>query len=272
MLRVEHLLPHHLIAAADTHHGGTFTVGTDDGSRHTVTAQFVKVIKRALGAGQQDDVGLCQLIHIVGIEQMYARVTLQHIEIGEVTEVAQQNDGDVHLSLLGTDRLCGKRHGVFFFDINVTVVRYYPDNGNAAKFLQHRNARLEETYIPPELVDKNSFNAFPLMGTKQHQRTVDAGKHTTTVNVAHKNYIGSGMQGHRQIDKVGIPQIDFGDASRAFQHDGIIAGGKAVVGSTNLPAQLVASFLAEILISIAVADRTPVKDNLRGMVRLWFQQ
>ena len=38
MLRVEHLLPHHLIAAADTHHGGTFTVGTDDGSRHTVTA------------------------------------------------------------------------------------------------------------------------------------------------------------------------------------------------------------------------------------------
>lgn len=110
------------------------------------------------------------------------------------------------------------------------------------------------------------------MGTKQHQRTVDAGKHTATVNVAHKNYIGSGMQGHRQIDKVGIPQIDFGDASRAFQHDGIIAGGKAVVGSTNLPAQFVASFLAEIIISIAVADRTPVKNNLRGMVRLWFQQ
>ena len=75
-----------------------------------------------------------------------------------------------------------------------------------------------------------------------------------------------------QIDKVGIPQIDFGDASRAFQHNGIIARGKAVVGSTNLPAQLVASFLAEILISIAVADRTPVEDNLRGMVRLWFQQ
>ena len=54
--------------------------------------------------------------------------------------------------------------------------------------------------------------------------------------------------------------------------NGIIASGKAVVGSTNLPAQLVASFLAEILISIAVADRTPVEDNLRGMVRLWFQQ
>lgn len=63
--------------------------------------------------------------------------------------------------------------------------------------------------ISPELVDKNSFNSLPLMGTKQHQRTVDAGKHTATVNVAHKNYIGSGMQGHRQIDKVGIPQIDF---------------------------------------------------------------
>ena len=37
-------------------------------------------------------------------------------------------------------------------------------------------------------------------------------------------------------------------------------------------AQFVASFLAEIIISIAVADRTPVEDNLRGMVRLWFQQ
>lgn len=109
------------------------------------------------------------------------------------------------------------------------------------------------------------------MGTKQHQRTIDTGKHTATVNVPHKDYIGSGMR-YRQIDKVGIPQIDFGDASRAFQHNGIIASGKAVVGSTNLPAQLVASFLAEILISIAVADRTPVEDNLRGMVRLWFQQ
>mgnify|MGYP000119827191 CR=1 FL=1 len=69
------------------------------------------------------------------------------------------------------------------------------------------------------------------MGTKQHQRTIDTGKHTATVNVAHKNYIGSGMQGHRQIDKVGIPQIDFGDASRAFQHNGIIASGKAIVAA-----------------------------------------
>ena len=34
---------------------------------------------------------------------MYAWVTFQDIKIGEVTEVAQQNDGDVHLSLLGTD-------------------------------------------------------------------------------------------------------------------------------------------------------------------------
>ena len=31
------------------------------------------------------------------------------------------------------------------------------------------------------------------MGTKQHQRTIDTGKHTTTVNVPHKDYIGSGM-------------------------------------------------------------------------------
>ena len=69
------------------------------------------------------------------------------------------------------------------------------------------------------------------------------------------HFVITKRRGIRQIDKVGIPQIDFGDASRAFQHNGIIAGGKAVVGSTNLPAQFVASFLAEIIISIAVKSR-----------------
>ena len=75
-------------------------MGTDDGLRHSVAAQFIEVGKGTLAAGQDDDIRLRQFVGVVGLEKMHARVTFQHIEIREVAEVAQQNHSYIHLTLL----------------------------------------------------------------------------------------------------------------------------------------------------------------------------
>ena len=97
---VEHFLPHQLIAAADAQHDSSLTMGTDDGLRHSVAAQFIEVGKGTLATGQDDDIRLRQFVGVVGIEKMHARVAFQHIEIREVAEVAQQNHSYIHLTLL----------------------------------------------------------------------------------------------------------------------------------------------------------------------------
>ena len=153
---------------------------------------------------------------------MYTRVTLQHIEVGEITEMPQQDNGNIHFTMFRPYGLGGKCHRVFLFDIDLLIIRYDTDHRNTAKLFQHLDTGLEKPYVTTELIDKNAFDAFPFIRAEQHHRTIHTGKDPAPVNVSHKDYISSRMNGHRQIHQVGITQIDFGDASGTFQHYRII--------------------------------------------------
>lgn len=122
-----------------------------------------------------------------GIEEM-ARVTFQDIKIGEVTEVACGRMTAMFTFPSARDRLFpGKRHELFFFTVDITVVVYPPRQRNAAKLLQHRNARPEETHIP-RTGDGILYMLLPPWGiaTSANQDTK-----IHHVNVAHRIYIGS---------------------------------------------------------------------------------
>ena len=203
---------------------------------------------------------------------MDARVLLQGIEIGEVAQVAQEDDGDIDLALPCFHRLGGQRHGVFFLDDNVFIIGYHAQHGDAAQVFHHLHARLEQPQVAPELVHEDAFHQPPFFRPEQGQRAIYAGKHASPVNVAYQENIRPGMECHRQVHQVGIPQVDFRDAARAFQHDRIIACRQTVVGGANLPAQFFASFPAEIFVGTAVSDGPSVQHHLRRMVGLGLQQ
>ena len=109
-------------------------------------------------------------------------------------------------------------------------------------------------------------------GSKQHYRTVHTGKDPATVYIRYQNHVRTGIHCHRQIHEVYLAQVDFGDAARTFQYDGIIFLRKAVIRRTYFPAQLLASFLAEIVVCTTTADRLTVQYHLRSPVRLGFQK
>ena len=223
MIRVENLLAHHLIASTNTHHRSSPTMRTDNGLCHSVATQFIQVVNRALASWQQNDVGLVQLVHIIRIEQVYTRVSLQDIEIRKITDMAKQYYRYIYLALFCLDGFGSQHHRVFFFNVNVLVIRNYTQYRNTTKLFQHLDTRLKQTDIASELVDDNPLYSLAFLGSEQHQRTIDAGKNTSTINITDQNNIRFGMHRHGHIHQIRIPQIDFGQATCPFKYDGIIA-------------------------------------------------
>ena len=84
MIGVAHLDTHHLITATDAQYRHPFTVGTDDGLRTTVATQLVEVVERGLGARQDDDISLEQVVDIIGIEEVDAGILFEGVEVGIV--------------------------------------------------------------------------------------------------------------------------------------------------------------------------------------------
>ena len=70
------------------------------------------------------------------------------------------------------------------------------------------------------------------------------------------------MHRHRYVHQVGITQVDLGQTSGAFHHDGVVARCQAVVGRIDGVAQFLTAFLAEVVVGISVADGLPVEHNL----------
>ena len=97
MVGVRHFDTHHLESAADAEHGGTLAMGTDNGLRTTIAAQFVEVVQGGFRSWQNDDVGFLEVFHVVRIEKMYARVAFQSVEIRIIGKMAQHDNRHRHL-------------------------------------------------------------------------------------------------------------------------------------------------------------------------------
>ena len=101
-------------------------------------------------------------------------------------------------------------------------------------FFQHGKAGPQDLHIAPELVDDEPPDAGTLVGFQQLHSAVQLGEYAAAVDIA--------RQQHRRIhqlckahvhDIVGF-QVDLRRAARAFDHDNVVLGGKAVVGFQNV--------------------------------------
>ena len=71
-------------------------MGADNGLCTAVASQFEQVVEGCLRAWQDDDVGSLQIRGVVRIEEVDARVALQGVEVREVRDMTQQNNGNLY--------------------------------------------------------------------------------------------------------------------------------------------------------------------------------
>ena len=273
VVRVEHFHAHHLVAATDAQHCRPLAMGPDDGLGTAVAPQFIQVMQGGFGARQDDDVGLLDILSIVGVKQVHARVSLQCVKVGVIGKMAKHDHGHVDLAALGLHRLLSQRHTVFLLNIDVFVVRNYAQHGDAADVLQHLAPLVKQAHVATELVDDDALDETAVFGSLQGDAAIDRGKHPTPVDITHEDHVGLGMPCHGQVHQVGVTQVDFRDAARALHHDGVETGCQTVKGSAHLtPVIDVGRAATPVIIGILVADGLAVQDDLRRVVTLGLEQ
>ena len=64
-------------------------MSANDSLSHSVSSQFIEVVKGSLSAWDDDDVGLLEILYVIGIEEIHTLVTLKYVEIRKVTDMPQ---------------------------------------------------------------------------------------------------------------------------------------------------------------------------------------
>ena len=216
-------LAQHLVTSADADDHLAVTMGTLDGLRTSVSAQFHEIVEGGLCARQDDDVGLTDIRCVVSIEEIDARVSFQGVEIGVVAEMAQQDDGNVDFSLCQLLALLLQTDAVLLVDKDVFIIRYHTKHRYPTDIFQHFPAFIKEPHVAPELIDDNAFDKLAVLWRLEHDAAINAGEDASAVYIAHQDNIGVSVASHRHVDQVPVLQVDLGNAACTLHHDGIVA-------------------------------------------------
>ena len=266
--RVAELFAQHLIAAAHAQHRRTGCRKPEHRRFQSAFPQPAQVVHGVLGAGQDDEIRCTQLAGALHIPHAQQRVLFQRDKVGEVGHMRQAQDGDIQ-RLDRSFCIQPVGEGVLVLDLHPQV-RHYAQHGQLRFFFQHGKAGPQDLHIAPELVDDQAPDAGTLVGFQQFHSAVQLGEYAAAVDIA--------RQQHRRIhqlckahvhDIVGF-QVDLCRAARAFDHDNVVLGGKAVVGFQNVRDK--AALHPEIIGGGHLAPGLAVHDHLTAHIAAGLEQ
>ena len=119
----------------------------------------------------------------------------------------QHDDSYIYLSLLHDERLLSQRHRVFLFDMDIFIIWYDTKNRYATYILKHLPTFIEESHIASELVNDNTLDEFSVFRGLECDAAIYGSEDSTSVYIAHKDYISLSMTSHRKIHEVGISEV-----------------------------------------------------------------
>ena len=94
---------------------------------------------------------------------MKAVVYLQHVEIGEVRETREVDDGDVDRPVEARDVFPLQRDGILFLDPYIAEPRDDAYHRDAGQLLQYLPSVSEKGCVAPEFIDDNTFYKRPFL-------------------------------------------------------------------------------------------------------------
>ena len=191
----------HLKAAANADYGFSPCMFAQYGTGHAAPPQFVQVIKRGLGARQDNNVGLGQIVGVSRIEKSDTSITLQGVEIGEVAQMMKKHHGNFFAALHLSGDLCPfhfpfENNAVFSIYCNVVEGWNNAQDRNASNILKHLPPFAEQTHVTPEFVYDDSTDELPVLRPLQGNTSVARSKHASAVNVGHQDDRRTGMTRH----------------------------------------------------------------------------
>ena len=158
MIRITHLNTHHLITTTNTKNGGAFTLDPDNSLGTPVASQFIEVVQGGFRSREDNNVSLPDIIRVVRIEKMDARILFQGIKISIIGEMTEHHHGHIHLTLSHLERFLRQCHRVLFLDMDISIIRYHTQYGYSTDFFQHLLPFIKESHISSELIDNDTLN------------------------------------------------------------------------------------------------------------------
>ena len=180
----------------------------------------------------------------------------------------QAQDGDIQ-RFDGAFCFQTVRERILVLDLHPQI-RHHTHYGQVRFFFQHGKAGPQDLHIAPELVDDQAPDAGTLVGFQQLHSAVQLREYAAPVDIA--------RQQHRRIhqlckahvhDIVGF-QVDLCRAARAFDHDNVVLGGKAVVGFQNVRDK--AALHPEIIGGGHLAPGSAIYDDLTAHIAAGLEQ
>ncbi len=90
-------------------------------------------------------------------------MTLEHVEVSEVGNMAQQHHCHVDFPFTCAMLFRGEGHGILFFHMYVRRERHHSQHGHAANILHHFSAGFKQPQITSEFVDNDTFDALAVI-------------------------------------------------------------------------------------------------------------
>ena len=221
-----------------------------------------KIGKGALGAGEDDQIGVPQLPGTSHIPHAHGRMLVQQGEVGEVGNSGQTNHSDIQRLFPALIFQTGSQR-ILVVHIDPKI-RHDTQHGDARFFLQHSETGTQDGLIAPKFIDNQAADTGPLLLFQQSNRAVQLGKYAAPVNISRQQHRRVHQLRHAHVDNIVGTQVDFGRTARPFNDDDIVFCGKAVIGFQNIRDQL--PLHAEILGGAHLTANFAIDNNLTANV------
>ena len=180
----------------------------------------------------------------------------------------QAQDGDIQ-RFDGAFCLQTIRERILVLDLHPQI-RHHTHYGQVRFLFQHGKAGPQDLHIAPELVDDEAPDAGTLVGFQQLHSAVQLGEYAAPVDIARQQHRRIHQLCKAHVDDIIRLQVDLCRAARAFDHDDVVLGGKAVVGFQNVRDK--AALHPEIIGGGHLAPGSAIYDDLTAHIAAGLEQ
>ena len=227
-LRICKAFPHHLVAAAYTEDHSTFFQTFINRSLHAGGPHPFQICHCIFTSRKQNEVGLSQIPGSGNITNLHSLHRFQRRKIRIIGNLWKSDHCNFNSCLLCAfwARLASFpfqtfRYAIFLLDI-YGKHRNSSHHRNLCPLLKHRNSRIKDGFISPELIDNEAFDPLPFLLLKKGHCPVKLCKYAAPVNVSGKKYRNIQHFGKTHIDNIIFFQIDLRRTPRPFYNKNII--------------------------------------------------
>ena len=260
----------HLVAAADPHDRPATRRGRGDRLGQPGVAKPGEILRGVLASGQNDQVGVRNLLGVAHESNAHAGLTRQRLEVVEVGDPWQpchrhlQRGGAARaLEVLEVQRILGGHERL-------------GDEGHDA---EHRHAgpggqlvesRRQKRRVPTELVDDEAGDPRSILRRQQRQRADEGREDAAAIDITDEEHGRVGHARDPHVDDLAFAQVDLGRTAGSLDDHDVVRAAQSLEALPHEVEQ--PGFHRGVLAERGAGHGASPHHDLRPVVRLGLQQ